>query len=158
MIGKAGIVESMTEDQHKRYIRQRNAGALPWELDQSTPSGAEHPVFQQRTEENNGTGMGAQVQPLPENFSPDAVYVEFLREHYGIPDEYTFGQLTEFKLYWRETGEARKAWQSKFKNHVIYQWKRDQSEASKRTHQSTVDKLTDCSWAEGLQLGDDEEK
>ena len=146
----------MTDEDQKRYIRQRNAGALPWELE-GTPHAAqeEHPIFKQQ-EPTALTAEGAKVQALPEDFSPDPVYVEFLEAHHGIPTEFTITQLAEFKLYWRETGEARKAWQNKFKNHVIYQWKRSKSETGQRSNRSTAEKLTDTSWADGIQLDFDE--
>ena len=145
----------MTEDRRKNYVRQRNAGALPWELDQDSEQ-SEHPVFRKKQEEEASNGH--QACSLPKNFTPEAVFLELLRDHYGIPEEYTLGQLAEFKLYWGETGEERKAWQSKFKNHVIYQWKRSKNdEAGKRTYQTTVEKLTDRSWADGLGLDTSDE-
>ncbi|WP_062261983.1 DnaT-like ssDNA-binding domain-containing protein [Endozoicomonas arenosclerae] len=150
----------MTDEDQKRYIRQRNAGALPWELEGADHQKAEeHPVFGQQTTPSNTLVEGARVQPLPNDFTPDPVYIEFLEEHHGIPADFTLAQLPEFKLYWLETGEARKAWQNKFKNHVIYQWKRSQSETGQRANRSTAEKLTDTSWADGLQLdfGDSDE-
>ncbi|KEQ19573.1 DnaT-like ssDNA-binding domain-containing protein [Endozoicomonas numazuensis] len=147
----------MTDEDQKRYIRQRNAGALPWELeDASHQKAEEHPVFGQQTTQSNTLVEGARVQPLPQDFVPDPVYIEFLEEHHGIPADYALAQLPEFKLYWLETGEARKAWQNKFKNHVIYQWKRSQSETGQRANRSTAEKLTDTSWADGLQVDFDD--
>ncbi len=133
------------------YIRQRNAGALPWELDPSAQQPEEHPVFGQ-TESQPVVREGARVQPLPADFVPSAEIVEFLKIHLQIPPEFIKMQLIDFKLYWHETGEARKAWQNKFKSHVIYQWKRSQSETGQRGHQSTAEKLTDRSWDEGFEL------
>ena len=130
----------------------------PGELEDTSASRAqdEHPVFGQKQEQPAMSAEGAKVQPLPEDFAPDPVYVEFLEAHHGIPTDYTLSQLAEFRLYWLETGEARKAWQNKFKNHVIYQWKRSQSETGQRANRSTAEKLTDTSWADGLQLDFDE--
>ncbi|WP_354008365.1 DnaT-like ssDNA-binding domain-containing protein [Endozoicomonas lisbonensis] len=147
------------EDRKQRYIRQRNAGALPWELEESRSVEPEHPVFSQGIQQEvpaAPANEGARVQPLPDDFQPDPVYIEFLEVHHGIDREFTLAQLVEFKLYWRETGEARKAWQNKFKNHVIYQWKRSQSETGQRANRSTAEKLTDTSWADGIQLDFDD--
>ncbi len=139
----------MTDKDQKRYIRQLNAGALPWEIEKTELPGVEHPIFQQKqSAEVASRTQGARVQPLPQDFAPDPTYVEFLEQHHGIPTEFTLGQLADFKLYWLETGEARKAWQNKFKNHVIYQWKRKQSEKGQRSHRTTAEKLTDTSWAD----------
>lgn len=140
-------MEFMTDKDQKRYIRQLNAGALPWEIEKLNTVSDENPIF---SPEGSSTvkdhDSGARTQPLPQDFAPDAVYVEFLEQHHGIPCEFTLGQLPEFRLYWLETGEARKAWQNKFKNHVIYQWKRKKSETGKRSQRSTAEQLTDTRW------------
>ena len=146
----------MTDEEKKQYIRQRNAGALPWELEPVQPSAEEHPVFGQ-VEQPPASREGARVQPLPKDFMPSVEIVEFLEVHLGIPPEFIKTQLIDFKLYWNETGEARKAWQNKFKSHVIYQWKRNQSETGQRSHRTTTEKLTDRSWDEGFELDTDSE-
>ncbi|WP_448216185.1 DnaT-like ssDNA-binding domain-containing protein [Endozoicomonas sp. 2B-B] len=150
------------EERQKQKLRREWASGdrSPFQ-DFAQERGEEHPVFARQTTgsaaaQSNTLAEGARVQPLPEDFTPDAVYIEFLEAHHGIPADFTLAQLPEFKLYWLETGEARKAWQNKFKNHVIYQWKRGQSEEGQRTHKSTVEKLTDTSWADGLQFDFDE--
>ncbi|MBU2705766.1 hypothetical protein KCM76_07220 [Zooshikella marina] len=139
----------------KRYNRLLNQGVPPWEIvtAETASDSPQHPVFgrgreadQQRSDNQEGTS-GARVQPLPEDFEPDPRYVEWLAIHHGIPAEFIWKQLPDFKLYWLETGEARKAWQNRFKNHVIYQWKRQQSERRQNTYQSTAEELTDYSWA-----------
>lgn len=147
----------MTDEEKKQYIRQRNAGMLPWELEQVPASAEEHPVFGQQMEKPPTSREGARVQPLPKDFMPSSEIVEFLEEHIGIPPEFIKTQLIDFKLYWNETGEARKAWQNKFKSHVIYQWKRNQSETGQRSHRTTTEKLTDRSWDEGFELNTDSE-
>lgn len=151
----------MSDQDRKSFIRMRNQGYLPWEIEpqQSEEEEAraeEHPVFG-RTDPTENHDNGARVQPLPEDFLPEPRYIEWLEKHHGVPPKFTLEQLPEFKLYWLETGEARKAWQNKFKNHVIYQWKRKQSERQQRPHRSTIEALTDRSWADGLQFDEPEE-
>ncbi|MCL6417407.1 hypothetical protein MIB92_17235 [Aestuariirhabdus sp. Z084] len=145
----------INDDDHKAYHRMLNAGGSMWELESgSEPS---HPVFsrgaQMAADASNSQNMaGARTEPLPRDFMPEATYIEWLQEHYGIPPTFTLEQLPDFKLYWLETGEARKAWQNKFKNHVIYQWKRQQSEREQNPHQTTAEKLTDTSWSDSLDI------
>lgn len=143
-------------DKNKHYIRQRNAGALPWEIEQGTPKQDEHPVFGQ-LEAHPVICEGARVQPLPEDFAPSQEILEFLQAYQGIPLDFITTQLIDFKLYWHETCEPRKAWQNKFKSHVIYQWKRNQSETGQRSYRSTAEKLTDRSWDDGFQFEDGDE-
>ena len=147
----------MTDEEKKQYIRQRNAGMLPWELEPAQRNAEEHPVFGQVPQTPVVT-EGARVQALPEDFEPSMEIVEFLELHIGIPPDFIKTQLIDFRLYWNETGEARKAWQNKFKTHVIHQWKRSQSETGQRAHRTTNEKLTDRSWDEGFQFESDPEE
>ncbi|RRJ85123.1 hypothetical protein D0544_08670 [Aestuariirhabdus litorea] len=123
-----------------------------WELDAATAPVP--PVFARTLQTTSHTTAfsSAAIEPLPEDFMPEVAYIEWLQQHYGIPPSFTLEQLPDFKLYWLETGEARKAWQNKFKNHVIYQWKRQQSEREQNPHRTTAEKLTDTSWADSLDI------
>ncbi len=146
----------ISDDDHKVYNRMLNEGRLPWEMD--APQAESHPVFVRRSSVKplNPGGeterFGAKVEPLSSDFMPEATYIEWLEQHYGIPPKFALQQLPDFKLYWMETGEARKAWQNKFKNHVIYQWKRKQSENEQNPNRTTVEKLTDTSWSDSLDI------
>ncbi|WP_211829408.1 DnaT-like ssDNA-binding domain-containing protein [Kistimonas asteriae] len=122
-------------------------------MDEGGDDSPTHPVFA----ENREVREGARVQPLPEDFEPDSRYIQFLQLHHGIPPEFTLAQLPDFKLYWLETGEGRKAWQNRFKNHVIYQWRRQQSEGGRESHRSTAEKLTDTSWSDAYRIDLDED-
>ncbi|MGB0359969.1 MAG: DnaT-like ssDNA-binding domain-containing protein [Endozoicomonas sp.] len=138
-------------DENQRNQRKINAGVPTWMLNKQSDVHDEHPIFGQK-EAQSVNREGARVQPLPEDFQPSKEILEFLQAHQGIPLEFITTQLIDFKLYWHETGEARKAWQNKFKSHVIYQWKRNQSETGQRSRQSTAEKLTDRSWDDGFQF------
>ena len=100
----------MTDD-NKRYIRQRNAGALPWEIESAVPVQEEPPIFMDNLERNlqptQGIRQNSSAVPLPENFMPSPAIIEFLQVHQGIPLEFIATALVDFKLYWHETGEAR---------------------------------------------------
>ena len=137
----------MTDDDHKLYNRKRATGVFPWEIEGvAAAEEKEHPAFSRRSQQAEVIKEGARVQPLPDDFEPGAEIVEYLHIFQGIPADFIAEQLVDFKLYWKETGEARKAWQNKFKTHVIYRWKRENSERRENPHKSTVEKLTDTSW------------
>ncbi|WP_067520027.1 DnaT-like ssDNA-binding domain-containing protein [Endozoicomonas ascidiicola] len=142
-------------DENRRNQRKLNAGMPTWMLNKQSEVHDEHPIFGQE-EPKPAQREGARVQPLPEDFEPAREILEFLQAHQGIPLDFIATQLIDFKLYWHETGEARKAWQNKFKSHVIYQWKRNQSETGQRSRQSTAEKLTDRSWDDGFQFEDND--
>ena len=42
----------------------------------------------------------------------------------NIPKEFADSTLSEFILYWKETGQSHKSWNSKFLQHVKFQWQK----------------------------------
>ena len=78
----------------------------------------------------------------------------------NIPRDFALAQIPEFKLFWRDNGQAVSSWNTKFLQHVKRQWARHctSGEASHERHQrvaesvrtrdrSLVEDLTDRSWA-----------
>ncbi len=104
------------------------------------------------------TGIKKQPQALPlaDDYQPPGWCYQRLEQHEGIPNDYALRALADFKMYWLSTGEARKAWDYRFVKHVIYQWRRDQSEGRTNSPRSTEEKLTDRSWASGPTLDFDD--
>jgi hypothetical protein len=101
-------------------------------------------------------------QPLPPDFQPSEDMLELLERFHGVPRGFALQQIEDFTLYWRERGNAGHAWQNRFKQHVQFQWARQQQEATgtdhagqrgtgtaRRTRDSSLESdLTDTSWAE----------
>ncbi|WOJ93155.1 DnaT-like ssDNA-binding domain-containing protein [Congregibacter variabilis] len=101
-------------------------------------------------------------QPLPPDFQPSEDMLELLERFHGVPRGFALQQIEDFTLYWRERGSAGHAWQNRFKQHVQFQWARQQQEATgvdhagqrgtgttRRTRDSSLESdLTDTSWAE----------
>ncbi|MTI12928.1 DnaT-like ssDNA-binding domain-containing protein [Sansalvadorimonas verongulae] len=98
----------------------------------------------------------ARATPLSGDFQPQAWCFHKLLQNDGIPLDYAQKQLEDFKMYWLSTGEARKAWDYRFVKHVIYQWRREQSEGRTNSPRTAEEKLTDRSWANGPLLDFDE--
>ena len=42
----------------------------------------------------------------------------------NIPKEFADSTLSEFILYWKETGQSHNSWNSKFLQHVKFQWQK----------------------------------
>ena len=66
---------------------------------------------------------------LPEPISPDWKPNQDFYEVLALTEiDKTFADsvLNEFILYWKETGQAHNSWNSKFFQHVKYQWQRQQ--------------------------------
>ncbi len=66
-------------------------------------------------------------------------------------------QIAAFVLFWRESNQLHKSWNSKFLQHVKYQWSK-QLQNHENTHQSAngsdsrgfIEKHSDTSWTNGL--------
>ncbi|WP_439107124.1 DnaT-like ssDNA-binding domain-containing protein [Congregibacter sp.] len=101
-------------------------------------------------------------EPLPPDFQPSEDMLELLERFHGVPRAFALQQIEDFTLYWRERGSAGHAWQNRFKQHVQFQWARQQQETTgvdhagqrgtgttRRTRDSSLESdLTDTSWAE----------
>lgn len=136
------------------YNRELNkSGDAQWEADLRENSMTKNNSM---FSNNNERPVVPLYRPLPTNFKPSAEVLSYLEKYHKIPRTFIDMQLLEFKLYWSETQEPQKAWQSKFKSHVIYQWKRQQNEANKTSYKSTIERLTDYQWAQGISFDEDD--
>jgi hypothetical protein len=80
----------------------------------------------------------------------------------NIDHDFARTLVPEFVMYWCEAGEAHPSWNSKFLQHVKYQWARSHAPAAEHSHadrqgpggggstraRSLVEDLSDRSWAE----------
>lgn len=79
---------------------------------------------------------------LPPNWSPSEDLVQLLALNHNIPRQFALDQLEDFIFYWRERGEASHAWENKFRQHVIGNWRRQQQlegEAFRIEHSPALD-------------------
>ena len=85
---------------------------------------------------------------LPEPISPDWKPNQDFYEVLALTEiDKTFADsvLNEFILYWKETGQAHNSWNSKFFQHVKYQWQRQQG--FNQSHPlNDVDQRIQSSW------------
>ena len=90
----------------------------------------------------------APASVLPADWRPGEATISALRES-GVDARFIESQRREFTLYWRERGEARPAWDSRFFQRVLKQWQRER-ERSRRDGAGAMDsygRLADRSWA-----------
>jgi hypothetical protein len=100
-------------------------------------------------------------QPIAANWQPSEDTFDIIKLA-NIDRDFAKELVAEFVLFWRDTGEIQRSWNSKFLQHVKYQWATrhhmgqqhaGQSvahQSAKGSAQSTFQRLTDRSWAEGL--------
>lgn len=66
---------------------------------------------------------GLEPKPIARDWQPDAACLEILQLA-QIDEEWALGQVPEFVLYWRETGEARASWSMIFLQRMKQLWAR----------------------------------
>ena len=65
-------------------------------------------------------------EPIPVDWKPSQDFYEVLALT-EIDRNFSDSVLSEFILYWKETGQAHNSWNSKFIQHVKYQWQKQKS-------------------------------
>lgn len=95
-------------------------------------------------------------RPIPPGWQPSEDVYDILRLA-NIDVAFAQEQVAEFILFWRDAGTPLRSWNSKFLQHVKYQWAHRhhmgyQHAGTDKTSQrnSAFQRLTDRSWAAGL--------
>ena len=86
---------------------------------------------------------------LPVHWSPSEDLLQLLALNHNIPRQFALDQLEDFIFYWRERGETSHAWENKFRQHVINNWRRTQQEQAEAFRQPDNSKL-DSQWRPSL--------
>jgi len=69
----------------------------------------------------------ARARLLPPNWTPREDLLQLLALNHNIPRDFALGQLEDFIFYWRERGETGHAWENRFRQHVLRQWRQRQA-------------------------------
>ncbi|PLW81759.1 hypothetical protein CWI75_13480 [Kineobactrum sediminis] len=108
------LVESPPLHSHERLVFALN------EPVRSTAPAAAPVTAQPPTRRSSGQ--------LPPNWSPSEDLLQLLTLNHNIPRQFAIDQLEDFIFYWRERGEPSHAWDNKFRQHVIGNWRRQQQQ------------------------------
>ncbi len=98
--------------------------------------------------------------PISNNWQPSPEVFEILRMA-RIDADFARQQVAEFILFWRDSGQAQRSWNTKFLQHVKYRWahshqldkhdaRQQRASGSGQAATGFIDKHTDRSWADGL--------
>ena len=63
---------------------------------------------------------------LPLHWGPSEDMLQLLALNHNIPRQFALDQLEDFIYYWRERGETSHAWENKFRQHVVSNWRHHQ--------------------------------
>lgn len=76
---------------------------------------------------------------LPNAWQPADDLLQLLALNHGIPRHFALEQVEDFVLYWCERGEASHAWASRYRQHVLRQWRlMQQQQAEPERRPATV--------------------
>jgi hypothetical protein len=67
---------------------------------------------------------------LPEDWRPSEDLLQLLGLNHGISRQFALTQVEDFVLYWCERNEVDHAWSSRFRQHVLRQWRHEQQNAN----------------------------
>ena len=77
------------------------------------------------------------ASPMTQNWQPDEDLLQLLKMNHRIPTDFALQQREDFVLYWCERGQVSHSWSSKFRQHVLKEWRHHQSrEASQQANNS----------------------
>jgi len=86
---------------------------------------------------------------LPLHWSPGEDLLQLLGLNHSIPRQFALDQLEDFVFYWRERGETSHAWENKFRQHVISNWRHHQQNQAESFRTPRVTRL-DNDWQPSL--------
>lgn len=115
-----------------QQARQPNPATEPGA---TSPSGSVSPKAASPT---GGTASNHDAPPYPEiptrrsagvlpmHWTPSEDLLQLLALNHNIPRQFALDQLEDFIFYWRERGETSPAWENKFRQTVLSNWRRHQ--------------------------------
>lgn len=84
---------------------------------------------------------------IASDWEPDSETIRKLMVE-RVDMDFVWESSNSFRMYWRERGEARHAWNTMFYDNCLRMW-RNRPKANDESQLSTFERLTDRSWADG---------
>ncbi len=75
---------------------------------------------------------------LPAQWSPPDDMLELLMLKHQIPRTFALAQLEDFRLYWCDRGQANHSWSTKFHQHVLREWRRQESREARQDQEQPM--------------------
>jgi hypothetical protein len=138
----AGISRSFIDDTIPEFIlywRERGTATSGW-----SSKFIAH-VRRQWERYTNALENDTTPRPIPPDFTPSPACLEVIALA-RVDIDFALARVKEFILYWQDRKEVHGSWNTRFWQHVKYQW--SQQAQGQQGSQPILDKLTDRSWAE----------
>jgi hypothetical protein len=157
ILERGGVSRDFIEDAIPEFVlywRERGEGSGTW-----NSKFIAH-IRRQWARYTNALEHDQEPRPLAPSWQPNEDVYDILRMA-NIDLQFARELLPEFILFWRDTGTAQRSWNTKFLQHIKYQWAtrhhmqglghgRHQLGGGAEPARSTFEQLTDRSWAAGL--------
>ena len=79
---------------------------------------------------------------ISDYWQPDEDLLQLLALNHNIPRDFALRQLEDFILYWKDRGQVSHSWASKFRQHVLKEWRfqqsRDNAQANREKASSDI--------------------
>jgi hypothetical protein len=86
------------------------------------------PALQQPSQQPAAPRANKGASLLPRNWQPSDDLLQLLQLNHNIPREFCQQQLEDFLLYWQDRQQVSHSWPSKFRQHVLKEWRFKQSQ------------------------------
>jgi hypothetical protein len=83
---------------------------------------------------------------LANDWQPNEDLLQLLALNHGIPRDFALKQCEDFILYWRDRRQVSHSWSSKFRQHVLKEWRFEQSRQAKSTATNAVTSSIQNTW------------
>lgn len=107
---------------------------------EAQPRAATRPAAPPRQQPPGGANL------LASDWRPEEDLLQLLALNHGIPREFSLQQLEDFIMYWRDRQQVSHSWPSKFRQHVLKEWRFQQSRDAASQKQAAEQQHLDQRW------------
>ncbi len=83
---------------------------------------------------------------LADNWKPDEDLLQLITMNHNIPRDFALQQREDFVLYWRDRQQVSHSWASKFRQHVLKEWRFHQSRQATANQQQALSNDINQQW------------
>lgn len=83
---------------------------------------------------------------LADNWQPDEDLLQLITMNHNIPRDFALQQREDFVLYWRDRQQVSHSWSSKFRQHVLKEWRFHQSRQATANNQQALSNDINQQW------------
>lgn len=120
-------IKRIAQNLHEKGVIQLELGAESMKFNVAI----DHTISTTKAQTNHSTTNRPTVKGaklLSTAWHPEPALLQSLTMNHGIPETFCLEQLEDFLLYWTEREQVSHSWSSKFRQHVLRQWRHTEIE------------------------------